>query len=174
MAPYYAVLSATIRNGIIPHSQLESILDSTEQILQQTYSTLTRAQRQDIEMQLLAAGEIPAVLLPAIQKIFSGPVEQARQHAGDSEAELAFKDWSTVSLGKDSELDDPRKKNVVFDGVRKIELKKGKVRTRICLRCNGHMEDLMPGRHQKGWIWNMMRTCYCGGHWVVEQPVQAA
>ena len=125
-------------------------------------------------MQLLAAGEIPPVLLPALQKILSGPVEEARQRAGNSEAELAFKDWSTVSLGKDSEEKKPSSKGRVFDSVRKAEMKKGRVRTRVCLRCGGHMEDLIPTRNQKGWMWNMMRVCYCGGHWVVEKPKEGS
>ena len=161
-----------MRSCVIPPAQLESILEATDQGLQDVYATLNETQRQEVEMQLLAAGEIPTVLLPALQKILNGPVEQARQRAGDSEAELAFKDWSNVSLSKESE--DPRyqKKERVFDGVRKVELKKGKVKTRICLRCCGKMEDCIPTRNQKGWMWNMMRTCYCGGHWVVEKPAE--
>ena len=159
---------------MIPPSDLEAVLEATDQQLQEVYGTLSEAQRQDVEMQLLAAGEIPPVLLPALQKILSGVVEGARQRAGDSEAELAFKDWSAVSLSKESEEKKPSKKDRVFDGVRKAEMKKGKVRTRVCLRCGGHMEDLIPSRNQKGWMWNMMRTCYCGGHWVVEKPKEGA
>ena len=173
LAPQYAVLSATMRNCTIPPSQLEAIADATEQILNATYSAMDETQRQEVEMQLLAAGEIPPVLIPAIQKIFSESVEPARERAGDSEAELAFKDWSFVTLGRESEMELQRKKQVVFDGVRKVEMKKGKIRTRTCLRCVGHMEDLIPSRNPKGWSWNMMRTCYCGGHWVVDKPAQA-
>lgn len=163
-----------MRSCIIPPSQLELILEEAEQALQDVYGPLTEAQRLELEMCLLAAGEIPPILAPVLQKLLSGTVEQARQRAGDSEAELAFKDWSRVSLGKDSEEGSSHKAGVVFDAVRKVELKKGKVRTRVCLRCGGHMEDIMLGRNQKSWIWNVTRTCYCGGHWVVERPAAIA
>ena len=172
LAPLYAALSSALRSCVIPPSQLVAILDETEKALQEVYTTITESQRQELEMQLLAAGEIPPILVPVIKKILSGPVEQARQRAGDSETELAFKDWSSVSLGKDWPLKKIRRKDVLFDSIKKTEVKKTKTtRVRVCLRCTGHMEDsLLSGRNSRGWMVNQGRSCYCGGHWILEPP----
>ena len=173
LASLYAELAMTIRNCIIAPNSLEALLDMTDQALQEVYGPLSETQRQEIEMQLLAAGEIPPVLFPAVKRILSGPVEQIRIKAGDSEAELMFRDWSRIGFAQDGGA---RKaiQGIVYDGIRKVELKKDKIKLRTCLRCGGHMEDTMLGRNQKTWLINISRSCCCGGHWIIEKPASVS
>jgi hypothetical protein len=170
-AAQYANLAATVRQCVIPPSQFEGILDATEQALGEVYQGIQPQQRQEIEMQLLVVGQIPPVLYSAVNKILVGRVAQARVFADTSEAELAFRDWGAVSLGYDAKTM-KWKRETLYDSVRKVELKKSKIKLRTCLRCCGHMEDIVLSRSHKSWLQNMMRTCYCGGHWVVEKPLE--
>jgi len=86
-----------------------------------------------------------------------------------AEAQLAFKDWSSLGI-----LDDARSKrwrrNVVFDVLSKKELLASRahgrgLKIRRCTRCGCTMEDLIPPRDRPmRWNYTMSRTCLCGGH----------
>ena len=137
-------------------------------------ASLVEQQRQELEMRILVFGEIPDILMPVIQTVLQTHIQSIREKLGDGEAELAFKDWSILDV-----RDDPKSRRwrseTPFDGIRKVSLAGNvagkKVRLRSCPRCGTMMEDILS-TSKRLWIYNMWRTCFCGGLWTVIPPTE--
>lgn len=114
---------------------------------------------------MLVEGAIPDALMPVVEKLLNISVEKLKDDI--DEAELYFADISLIGLGDDQRCKNWHKTHTL-DAVRKIVLAKGKTKIRVCTRCGSQMEDLPLVKGVSVWLFNMQRTCFCGGFWVVE------
>ena len=170
LAPYYANLASTFRTCIAAPPDVDGMLSEADRLLKEACASLSEAEKQQLELRILVDGEIPDIVIPALQQILYGVVESTRQKLSDKEADLAFKDFKILCIGDDGKSQRWRRQTM-FDGVRKVDMGKKKTRARTCLRCGTVMEDVLPGRGMKNyWLYNLLRCCICGGHWIVDKP----
>ena len=170
LAPYYANLASTFRSCIAAPPDVDGILTEADRLLKEAYAPLSEIEKQQLELRILVDGEVPDIVVPALRQILSGVVESTRRKLGDREAELAFKDFNILGIDDDGKARRWRRQTM-FDGVRKVDLGKKKIRARTCVRCGTMMEDMLPGRGMKAyWMYNLIRCCICGGHWITDKP----
>ena len=169
LAPYYANLASTFSKCIATPPDVDGMLTELDRLLKATYADLSEADKQQLELRILVDGEIPEIVMPALQQFLNGVVESTRRKLSEKEADFAFKDFNILCIGEDSKSRRWRRQTI-FDGVRKIDLGKKKIRTRTCLRCGTVMEDVLPTRGMKAyWMYNLIRCCICGGHWITDK-----
>lgn len=168
LAPYYDTLRAVFRSCTISPVNLESILTNMDHFSKNLYSSLSDAERADIELRVLTGDEIPEVCMAPLGRVLAEIVNKnLRMKNPDADTDLAFRDWSILGLGDDIVSRNWRR-TTVFDAFRKVELGPH-VKIKRCVRCGSVMEDLStPALKKVQWLGNMMRTCFCGGAWYLD------
>ena len=168
LTPYFDTLRSVLRSCTISPNNLEAILTSMDQFSKSAYSSMTDAQRSDIELRVLTGDEIPeACMTPLGQTLAEVVNKSLRLKNPDAETDLAFRDWRILGLG-DDKISKSWRRETVFDAVRKFELGP-EVKIKRCVRCGSVMEDLPSAALRNvQWLGNMMRMCFCGGAWYLE------
>ncbi|KAF4556924.1 Mediator complex subunit 16-like protein [Elsinoe fawcettii] len=158
-------LSAYSRTLPIKLPHLESVMAEVDSGVRQAYNSakLASAARVEHEVRMLVDGEVPDVLQPVVEHVFSQKIAGKVVDGIDRGALWA---WDTSSLG----LKEGRRREGRWDVVRKMPVREG-TKVRVCKRCGSLMEDVWLAQERQGlptWLQNAQRSCVCLGYWMVE------
>lgn len=178
----------------VPH--FERVLMEVDTSIKVAYQAASASdtERQLVEKHLLVKGEIPAALMPAVEKLLTTSMDTLREEIDP--AALYFADHSWLGMSDDQAT---RKWGMTHtvDSVRKVvlsrsvcgggadddddgdgdwvlvaaagegEVREKKKRLRRCTRCCAYMEDLPPHRGISAWTLNIQKMCFCGSMWML-------
>ena len=161
--------AAIQKRGPLATQCVEPFFQRAEHLAQRALEPLGPPARRAAELALLVDGALPAPALPAARDLL-GAAQDLRRRTENAEADLAFRDWSVLGLDTGRAARAWReRKDAVFDGVRKVDVRTG-TPLRRCVLCGTAMEDASPKNPKMALLLNLTRTCFCGGQWVAEKP----
>ena len=143
------------------------MLREFESDVEKCYETaaLSQEQRDARERDIVLWTKIPDLLMPAIATLLETRVEQVRSGIAH-EAELYFLDLYPLDLINDA-------KSVVWnrhhilDGIQHGLLDQD-TEIRRCIRCGAVTENKSANHNAYPWLFQVQRTCYCGGWWAID------
>ena len=161
LALAYRELEAVFQKNPITVSQFDVLLSQPASSIATIYSSLSDADRNVTEREMLVKGEIPAVLYRPVRELLTVTAKTLKEEV--NVAELYFTNIGWLGLTDDQSSKSWRMQHRL-DAMRKIELKKDKPIKR-CTRCGSVSEDAQPQRGTSFITMALQRHCFCGGWW---------
>ena len=161
--------AAIQRRGPLATQCVEPFFQRAEHLAARAFDPLPLAPRRALELALLVDAALPDAAVPPARELLAA-AQDLRRRTENAEAELAFRDWSVLGLENGRAARAWRARpDVLFDGVRKVDVKAG-TPLRRCVLCGTAMEDVSPKNQKMALVLQLTRTCFCGGQWVAEKP----
>ena len=156
-----------IFQGPVPvHTFYKSILRAFEADIDESYerASIDQGQRNSIEREMLTSMRIPDFLVPAVSRLLGTRVQQFRGENID-EAELYFLDIYRLGLLNDAKSVQWNRQHLL-DGIQQSLLDQN-TELRQCVRCGAITDNQSPNHRVNPYLFQIQRTCYCGGWWAV-------
>lgn len=156
-------LEAIFQESPIKLDQFERLLSHLDNSIRQCYqkSQISDTERKEVEQDMLISAEVPEVLMPAVNHLFTELLERLKGEVDMSD--LYFLDVSPLGSSDDRGSDE-WKKEISLDAIRKVKIGKD-AKVRRCTRCCSVMEETAPMAGASVWMFTFQRTCFCGSHW---------
>ncbi|KAI5206129.1 hypothetical protein E4T39_02649 [Aureobasidium subglaciale] len=144
--------------------QFEQMVAEVDGNVRATYQAAQSSppQRSFWEQGMLVDADLPEVLSPVLQKLFSETMPRLESQIDGVAIFTADTAW--LGLGEDEEAN-KRAARQQYDVLRKCTIPPN-AKVRQCRRCGSVIENMTDG-HMTAWVQNAHKMCICLSHWIV-------